>query len=123
MANENKQRKSEMPERFNDADNAGRFAGNDKDANAAKQEYLKAGAQDTSGYDFNSPPVQNSTRDGSEPGDERTDRDAHRNSDKSPDIKGEAQNINDDISRPLSDDELKHARNKANSSKGLENSR
>lgn len=123
MANENKRRKSEIQERFDEADNAGRFAGGDQDAKAAKEEYLKAGAQDTTGYEFNSPPVQNSSRDGSETGDEGTDRDAHRNPSKSPDIKGEAQNINDDIGRPLSDDELEHARNKANSSKGTENSR
>jgi len=120
MANNNKNRKSEVQERFDEADNAGRFAGNDEDSKEAKNNALGAGAKDTTGY--NSGTFQNSNRDGSEPGDERTDSEAHRDPAQSPNFKGEAQNVNDDTGRPLNDDELSHARNKANESKGSENS-
>ena len=37
---ENKNRKSESQERFEEADNAGRFAGNDTDAQSAKQQAI-----------------------------------------------------------------------------------
>jgi hypothetical protein len=47
---------------------------------------------------------------------------AHRNPAKTNDYKGEAQNVNDDTDRPLGEEELAHARNKANESKGDESS-
>lgn len=50
MANNDKNRKSEAQERFDEADNAGRFAGRDNDARAAKEAALCAGAKDTPGY-------------------------------------------------------------------------
>ncbi|HET7897933.1 MAG TPA: hypothetical protein VFL47_09695, partial [Flavisolibacter sp.] len=51
MANHDKNRKSELQERFDTADNNGRFAGNDEDSRKAKQSMLNAGAKDTTGYD------------------------------------------------------------------------
>ena len=39
--NEDKNRKSEAQKRFDAADNAGRFAGNNQDANAARQEAME----------------------------------------------------------------------------------
>lgn len=52
-----------------------------------------------------------------------TDEAAHRGSAQADDFAGDAQNVNADNSRPLQGDELKHARNKANESKGTEDSR
>ena len=121
MANNNKNRKPEAQERFEEADNAGRFAGNDTDARKAKEQALKAGAVDNTGYDSGT--FSNSNRDGSETGEERTNREAHRDPAQSQNYKGEAQNVNDDTGRPLQQDELDHARNKANESKGREESR
>jgi hypothetical protein len=42
---------------------------------------------------------------------------AHRHPAKAADYKGEAQNVNDDEGRPLNDEELEQASNKANESK------
>jgi hypothetical protein len=120
MANNDKNRKSEAQERFEEADNAGRFAGNDQDSRDAKNAALQAGAVDTTGY--NSGTFSNSNRDGSEAGDERTDTEAHRDAAQSHNYKGEAQNVNDDTSRPMQENELTHARNKASESKGRESS-
>jgi hypothetical protein len=86
-----------------------------------KNAALGAGAKDVTGYDTGT--IQNSDRDGSETRDEPTDADARRHPTKAEDTKGEAQNINDDSGRPLNDDELEHARRKANESKGVEESR
>lgn len=121
MENNNKNRKSKAQERFEEADNAGRFAGNDKDAQQAKANALQGGVRDTTGYDSGT--FRNSQRDGSEPGDERTDAEAHRDPAQSHNYKGEAQNVNDDTGRPMQKDELQQARNKANESKGTEDSR
>lgn len=120
MANQNKDRKSEAQERFEEADNAGRFAGDDDDARRAKAAALKGNVRDTTGYD--SSPVQNESGSRSEPGDEQTDATAHRGSAQVQDFTGDAQNVNDGGGRPLEDNELDRARNKANESKGRENS-
>ena len=120
MTNNDKNRKSEAQETFEEADNAGRFAGDNSESRAAKEAALRSGAKDTTGY--NSGTVRNSNRDGSEPGDERTDSDTHRHPAKSQNMKGEAQNVVDDNGRPLNDNELAKARNKANESKGTEDS-
>jgi hypothetical protein len=120
MANNDKNRKSEAQERFEQADNAGRFAGNDEDSRAAKAEALNAGATDNTGYD--SRPFENQ-RNQTNPDREGTDEAAHRGSAQADDFAGDAQNINADNSRPLQGDELNHARNKANESKGVEDSR
>ena len=42
-----------------------------------------------------------------------TNNRAHRDPAQSKDYKGEAQNVNDDSGRPLEDEALHHARNKA----------
>jgi hypothetical protein len=120
MANTEKNRKSEEQERFDEADNAGRFAGNDSDARDAKSNALQGGARDTTGYD--SRPVQNDSGDRSQPGDAFNNASAHRGDSQVQDFAGDADNVNADNSRPLSDDELGHSRNKANESKGTENS-
>ena len=50
------------------------------------------------------------------------DEQAARNPVKTNDYKGEAQNVNDDAGRSLDEAELNKSRNKANESKGEENS-
>ncbi|HEV7330025.1 MAG TPA: hypothetical protein VGN63_03210 [Flavisolibacter sp.] len=120
MANKNKDRKSEAQERFEEADNAGRFAGNDEDSRKAKAAALQGDVKDTTGYD--SSPFQNESGSRSNPEDERTNATAHRGSAQVQDFTGDAQNVNDGGGRPLDEDELDHARNKANESKGSENS-
>lgn len=119
MANNDKNRKSEAQDRFDEADNAGRFAGNDNDARTAKSNALQGGVKDTTGYD--SSPVINQ-RERTNPDDGGTDEAAHHGSAGADDFAGNAPNINADNSRPLQGDELEHARNKANESKGPENS-
>lgn len=120
MANNDKNRKSEEQERFEEADNAGRFAGNDEDAQKAKQNALKGDVKDTTGYD--SSQVQNDSGRRGEPGDEYTNASASRGNADVQDFAGNADNVNDGEGRPLNDYELEHARNKANESKGQENS-
>jgi hypothetical protein len=119
MANNEKDRKSEIQERFDEADNAGRFAGNDADAQDAKNSLLQQGAKDTTGYD--SSPTEN-RRSQYNPDRDGSDDAAHRGSANADDFTGDAQNVNGDNSRPLQEDELQHARNKSNESKGRENS-
>lgn len=120
MANNDKNRKSEAQERFEEADNAGRFAGNDQDARDAKQAALRTGARDTTGYD--SGPTENQ-RSRTNPDRDTTNEGGHHGSAQADDFAGDAQNVNADNSRPLQGDELGHARNKANESKGTEDSR
>lgn len=119
MANE-KNRKSDAQERFEEADNAGRFAGNDEDAREAKANAMKDGVQDTTGYD--SSPVQNDSGRRGDPGDEYTNAAAHRGDAQVQDFAGNAQDVNAFPYRPMNDEETEHARNKANESKGTENS-
>jgi len=100
--NTSKNRKSESQEIFEQADNAGRFAGNDTDAQSARQQAAENIRQDS-----RSSRVERNK-------DENTDPEARRDPAQSQDYKGEAENVNDDTSRPLNEDESKHARNKAN---------
>jgi hypothetical protein len=104
MANENssRQRKSEAQTRLEEADNAGRFAGSDADAQAARKQAIENVKQDT-----------NSTQKERSQSSEDTDAEARRDPAQTHDAKGEAQNINDDSSRPLTNEEAEHARNKA----------
>jgi hypothetical protein len=100
MGNDSKQRKSESQERFEEADNAGRFAGNDTDAQAAKQEAIDNIREDSG-----------SSRD--ERDQQTTDAEAGRDPGQTHDYKGEAQNVNDDEGRPLDNGDTEKARNKA----------
>ncbi len=120
MVNNDKNRKSEAQERFDEADNAGRFAGNDQDAMDAKNAALQDGVKDTTGYD--SRPFQNDSSSRSEPGDEFTNASAHHGDAQVQPFTSDAQNVNDAGDRPMDNDELEHARNKANEGKGVENS-
>jgi hypothetical protein len=99
--NTSKQRKSEAQEIFEQADNAGRFAGNDADAQSARSQAKENIRQDAKS--------SRQERDKNENTDAEANRDA-----QSQDYKGEAQNVNDDTGRPLSEEETKQARNKAN---------
>lgn len=120
MASTDKNRKSEEQKQFEEADNAGRFAGDDTDARKAKNDALQGNVKDTTGYDSSS--FQNDSGDRGAPGDERTNAAAHRGDAQVQDFAGDADNINADNNRPLNGDELQHARNKANESKGTEDS-
>ena len=100
--NTSKNRKSESQKIFEQADNAGRFAGNDADAQAARQQATENIRQDTS-----SPKERGNQN-------ENTDAEARRDPAQAHDYKGEAQNVNDDSGRPLNEDEANKARNKAN---------
>jgi hypothetical protein len=107
MAQENntsKNRKSESQKIFEEADNAGRFSGNDPDSRAAKDQAIENIKEDI-----------NSTREerNKEENNDYTDADARREGAQAHDVKGEAQNVNDDTGRPLNEDELNKARNKA----------
>jgi hypothetical protein len=99
---QNKDRKSEAQKRFEQADNAGRFAGEDADAKAAWSQSIENVRRDRA----TNPRHRDSN--------ENTDAEAHRDPAQSHDYKGEAQNVNDDTGRPLNEDEVTHARNKAN---------
>ncbi|HEY1022027.1 MAG TPA: hypothetical protein VGE06_06925 [Flavisolibacter sp.] len=76
--------------------------------------------EDTTGCD--SRPVQKDSGSGSQPGDEQTNATARRGSAQVQDYTGDAQNVNDRGGRPHQEDESDRARNKANESKGRENS-
>ena len=100
--NTSRQRKSESQKIFEQADNAGRFSGNDADAQAARnqaEENIRMDAQ-SSGKERDK--------------NKNTDAEARRDAAQSHDYKGEAQNVNDDMGRPLSKEETNEARNKAN---------
>ena len=102
--NNAKNRKSEAQEQFEQADNAGRFAGNDADAQSARSQAMENVRQDTGS--------SREERDGS------TSRDAHgRPEAKGEDYNEEAQNVSDDNVGnvdTLNEEESKKARNKAN---------
>jgi hypothetical protein len=99
--NNSKNRKSESQEIFEQADNAGRFAGNDTDAQSARGQAMENIRQDAQ-----SSKEERNTN-------ENTDAEARRDPAQSQDYKGESQNVNDDTGRPLSEEELDKARNKA----------
>jgi hypothetical protein len=104
--NENKNRKSEAQERFEEADNAGRFAGNDTDAQAARSQAEENIRQDTG-----------SSREERSGDRNNTDEEARRDPAQAHDYKGEAQNVNIDPEEEGrlggNDRDTEHARNKA----------
>lgn len=100
--NKDKNRKTEAQEIYDEADNAGRFAGNDADAKSAKNQAIENIRQQSDA---------NSNKRGEGP--EHTDAEARRDPAQSHDYKGEAQNVNDDTGRTLTEEEIEPARNKA----------
>jgi hypothetical protein len=101
--NQSKNRKSNEQERFEVADNAGRFSGNDADAISARETAKERTNQDTTS---SASERRNS--------DNSSDAEARRDQAQSHDYKGESQNVNDDAGRPMTDQETERARNKAN---------
>lgn len=107
--NTSKNRKTEAQKSFEAADNAGRFAGNDTDAAAARDQAVENMQRDAaSGMDVRE---SNESRAAFER--EHTNADAHKDRAQTHDLKEEAQNVNDDNGRPMTDDEAGHASNKA----------
>lgn len=106
MAQENntsKNRKSESQKIFEEADSAGRFSGDDPDAKLARGQAVENIKQDTT-----------SNRNERNKNNDYSDADARRDPAQAHDVKGEAQNVNDDTGRPLDEQELERGRNKAN---------
>jgi hypothetical protein len=101
-----KSRKSEAQKIYEEADNAGRFSGKDDDAKAAQQRAVENIRQDTMSSQEERNKDNNLASD-------YTDAEAHRDAAQTKDHKGEAQNVNDDTGRPLTDEEADHARNKS----------
>jgi len=99
--NTSKHRKSESQEIFEQADNAGRFAGNDTDSKAARQQAEENITED----------AQSSREERNK--NESTDTEARRDA-QAHDYKGESQNVNDDTGRSLTREETNKARDKAN---------
>ena len=99
--NTSKERKSESQKIFEQADNAGRFSENNTDAQAARRQ-----AEENITEDAQSSREERNKQ-------KQTDVVARRDA-QPHDYKGEAQNVNDDAGRPLSEDETDKARNKAN---------
>lgn len=103
IRNTDKNRKSEAQEHFEQADNAGRFAGNDTDAKAARQRMEEDIKQDTS----SNPGERNK-------GTDRLDTPARRTTSQAQDTAGDAQNVEVDNTGRLPGKEADDARNKAN---------
>jgi hypothetical protein len=100
--NNGKQRKSESQEIFEQADNAGRFSGDDTDSQSARKQAIENIREDSL-----------STRQERDK-DEDSNAEARRDPAQSTDYKGgEAKNVNDDHGIPLDGDEARKARNKA----------
>lgn len=108
--NTDKNRKSEAQERFEQADNAGRFAGNDTDAQAARRGMEEHIRQDT-----------NSSSADRNKGTDRLDTPARRGTAQAQDTAGDAQNEEVDSSGRLEGKSAEEARNKA--SEGLRQGR
>ncbi len=110
--NTEKNRKSEAQKRFEEADNAGRFAGNDADAQAAREKATENIRQDTS-----SGRNKRDQKNQGNPDDRIGNAEAHRDPAQSHDYKGEAQNVNIDPEKPGrlggNDKDVEQARNKA----------
>jgi hypothetical protein len=102
VRNTRKDRKTEAQERFEQADNAGRFAGDDADAHAARQR----AEEDISRVGSSTGAKQNK-------GADRLDTPAKRTTNQAQDISGEAQNVRDDQQGRLEGKEADEARNKA----------
>lgn len=103
IKNTDKNRKSEAQERFEQADNAGRFAGNDADAQAARNRMEEDIRQDTG-----------SNREERNKGTDRLDTPAKRTTNQAEDTAGDAQNEEVDGSGRLGGRDAEQARNKAN---------
>ena len=101
--NAGKNRKSDAQKAFENADNAGRFALNDNESRVAKEEAIEKIRHDTNSN--SSEPDQQH---------QYTDTEAGRDSFQSYNNLGETWNVNDDSERPLNDEEIRNARNKAN---------
>ena len=109
--NTDKTRKGEAQERMEEAENAGRFAGDDTDSRQARQQAEQSIKSDPVSRDYERKDEIKQNRQSQM---EATDAEAHRNPAGSQDSKGEAQNVNDDTGRPMTEEEeLQHARNKA----------
>jgi hypothetical protein len=91
--NTSKQRKSESQKIFEQADNAGRFSGNDTDAQDARRQ-----AEENILMDAQSSREERDKN-------ENTDAEARKDAAQLHDYKGEAQNVNDDTGRPLCKEE------------------
>ena len=99
--NTSKNRKSESEEIFEQADNAGRFAGDDADSKVAKDQAVENIRQDTRSS------VTERNKD---------DEDDNGGLEKINVGEGddeESQNVRDDMDQLLSDEDVNHARNKA----------
>lgn len=103
IRNTDKNRKSEAQERFEQADNAGRFAGNDADAQAARRSMEENIRQDTA-----------SSSEERNKGTDRLDTPAKRGTAQAQDTAGDAQNEEVDGSGRLEGKSAEDARNKAN---------
>lgn len=103
IRNTDKNRKSEAQERFEQADNAGRFAGNDTDAQAARRSMEENIRQDTN----SSSAERNKDTD-------RLDTPGRRGTTQAQDMAGDAQNEEVDGSGRLEGKGAEDARNKAN---------
>jgi len=101
--NQSKNRKSKEQERYEEADNAGRFAGGDADALSTREAAIEQIRQDTN----------SSESERNEPSGP-SDAEARRDGSQAHDYKGESQNVNDDSGRPMDENESEKARNKAN---------
>lgn len=100
MAQNEKQRKSEAQEIHEQADNAGRFAGDSPDSQAALEQSKENIRQDTGS--------SREERNGDNAADEG------RRNNQVQDTGGDAQNVEDDGSGRLEGEEAERARNKAN---------
>lgn len=102
IRNTDKNRKSEAQERFEQADNAGRFAGDDNDAKAARKRMEEDIRQDT-----------NASREDRNKGTDRLDTPAKRTTNQAQDTAGDAQNEEVDNTGRLEGREADAARNKS----------
>jgi hypothetical protein len=100
--NTSRNRKNESQEIFEQADNAGRSAGDDTDSKAARQQ-----AEENMTTEAQSPKGERNKN-------ESTDKEARRDPAQAHDYKGESQNVNDDTGRSLNEEEANKARDKAN---------
>jgi hypothetical protein len=111
MANNiSKNRKTEAQDIFDQAQNMGRFAGDGKDAKAARQNAVENIEEQIS----SSNKQQQNRQGGQDLDNENTDAEARRDPAQAHDYKGEAQDVNYGDGRPLQgEEELEHARDKA----------
>lgn len=101
--NNSKNRKSRSEEIFEQAENAGRFSGNDDSSRSAREQGIRNINEDKEALKAARMGAGNVE-----------DENSTKTTPQSQDTKGEAQNVNDDQGRPLNDEETDYARNKAN---------